>query len=389
MKLRASTAVFFALTCSVVCAQNVPALVAGGNAAPPFQSNGAVVENFPSRQEAQQNWDKANPPGKSASANGPSNDIGPAGRVSSTPAAAASGQAGGRRVVGGELPDPNLKAAKIDYPAEAIERVSPMDPAEIRRFEELMFQRARAMAETPGGPYTVKGNRIMPISFEPNSRPGAVDIAFNHGALVTFVDRSGAPLIVDGAKSFSYAFDVGVLQTGEVKERGSSTVEVTAKAISGNGNVMIRLVGVPNPILLQVRVGNDSKTVDSTIQAVVPVLTPAKSILPGDRLEADGGTQVGALQGFLMGIPPEGAVDVKVSQVASTSAWMWRGHLYVRTPHTIFSPGWFNRQAAVDGTAVYKLPYTSLIRLGVDGREVNAVLDLPYIPPVAAAARLK
>lgn len=388
MKLKASVVAFFAYYCSVVCAQNVQATTSAGQSAP-TQNKGAVVENFPSRQEAQQNWDKANPPNKNTSANGPSNDIGPAGRASGPATGAASGPVGGRRVSGGELPDPNLKAAKIDYPAEAIERISPMDPEEIRKFEALVFERARAMAETPGGPYTVKGSRIMPISFEPNSRPGSIDIAFNHGALVTFVDRSGSPLIVDGAKSFSYAFDVGVLQTDEVKERGSSTVEVTAKAISGRGNVMIRLVGVPNPILLQVRVGNESKTVDSMIQAVVPVLTPAKSVLPGDRLEADGGTQVGDMQGFLMGIPPEGAVDVKVTQVATTSAWMWRGHLYVRTPHTIFSPGWFNRQAAVDGTAVYKLPYTSLIRMGVDGREVNAVLDLPYIPPVATAARLK
>jgi len=386
MKLKASVVAFFAYSCSVVCAQNVQSAGQAGQAAV-APSKSAVVDNFPSRQEAQQNWEKTNPPAKSQVANGPTNDIGPAG--ASRASGPAAGPSTGGRVRGGELPDPNLKAAKIDYPAEAVERVSPMDPAEIRKFEEMMYQRARAMAETPGGPYTVKGSRIMPISFEPNSRPGSIDIAFNHGALVTFVDRSGSPLIIDGAKSFSYAFEVGVLATDEVKERGSSTVEVSAKAISGNGNMMIRLVGVPNPILLQVRVGNDSKTVDSMIQAVVPVLTPAKSVLPGDRLEADGGTQVGEMQGFLMGIPPEGAVDVKVSQVATTSAWMWRGHLYVRTPHTIFSPGWFNRQAAVDGTAVYKLPYTSLVRMGVDGREVNAVLDLPYIPPVASAARLK
>jgi intracellular multiplication protein IcmK len=382
MKLKASVVAFFAYSCSVVCAQNVQQTVGAGQQAP-AAGKSAVVDNFPSRQEAQQNWERTNPPSKSQVAGGPSGDIGPAG------ANRPSGPATGRRVVGGELPDPNLKSEKVDYPAEAIERVSPMDPVDIRKFEQLMYERARAMAETPGGPYTVKGSRIMPISFEPNSRPGAIDIAFNHGALVTFVDRAGSPLIIDGAKSFSYAFEVGVLSTDEVKERGSSTVEVSAKSISGNGNMMIRLVGVPNPILLQVRVGNDNKSVDSMIQAVVPVLTPSKSVLPGDRLEADGGTQVGEMQGFLMGIPPEGAVDVKVSQVATTSAWMWRGHLYVRTPHTIFSPGWFNRQAAVDGTAVYKLPYTSLVRMGVDGREVNAVLDLPYIPPVASAARLK
>lgn len=380
MKLKASVVAFSACLCSVVCAQNVqPA----ASQPAPSKGTGAVVENFPSREAAQQNWQKVAPPSTNQSANDPSGDIGPSG--SGSPRASAQGS---RRVAGGELPDPKLPA-KIDYSAEATSRVSPMSPKEIREFEDSMVDVARAMAETPGGPYAVRGSRIMPISFEPNSRPGTIEVALNHGALVTFVDRSGTPLIVDGAKSFSYAFEVGVLATEEVKERGSSTVEVTAKAIKGIGNMMIRVVGVPNPILLQVRVGSESKTVDSVIQAVVPVLSAAKSVLPGDRLEADGGTQVGEMQGFLMGIPPEGAVDVKVSQVASTSAWMWRGHLYVRTPHTIFSPGWFNRQAAVDGTAVYKMPYTSLVRMGVDGREVNAVIELPYIPPVASAARYK
>lgn len=364
--------------CSVVCAQN--ATIKPTDPAAPSQRKGAIIENFPTRDEAQRNWQKAEPPATNSVANGPSTTFGPG----SVPLA--SSAKGGGRVAGRELPDPKLPA-KPDDVAEATERVSPMNPAEIRKFAEAMVESARAMSEVPGGPYTVRGSRIMPISFEPNSKPGSIDVALNLGALLTFVDRSGMPLIVDGAKTFGNAFSVGVLQTDEVIQRGSSTVEVTAQAISGTGNMMVRLVGVPNPVLMQVRVGSEAKTVDSIIQVVVPVLTAAKNVLPGDRLEADGGTQVGDMQGFLMGIPPEGAVDVKVSQVASTSAWMWRGHLYVRTPHTIFSPGWFKRQAAVDGTAVYKLPYTSLVRMGVDGREVNAVLELPYIPPIASAAR--
>lgn len=378
MKLKASVVAFSACICSVVCAQNAPIKPADHLAT--AQRKGAVIENFPTREQAQQSWQKAEPPVTSSVANGPSTSIGPG---SSSPAGSTKGAG---HVSGRELPDPKLPA-KVDDAAEATERVSPMSPAEIRKFAEAMAASARAMAEVPGGPYTVRGSRIMPISFEPNSKPGTVEVALNLGALLTFVDRSGTPLIVDGAKSFANTFSVGVLSTDEVRERGSSTVEVTAQALSGIGNMMVRLVGVPNPVLMQVRVGSENKTVDSVIQVVVPVLSAAKSVLPGDRLEADGGTQVGEMQGFLMGIPPEGAVDVKVSQVASTSAWMWRGHLYVRTPHTIFSPGWFKRQAAVDGTAVYKLPYTSLVRMGVDGSEVSAVMELPYIPPVASAAR--
>lgn len=385
MTLKRSVVALSACFCSVVCAQNVRTSPAASQ--PAHVKTGAVVENFPTREAAQENWQKAAPPSASPSANGPSNDIGPSSNgPSSIGPSSTRASSSSHRVSGRELADPKL-SSKVDYAAEATERVAPMSPADIRKFEETMVEQARAMAETPGGPYSVRGSRIMPISFEPNSRPGTIEVALNHGALLTFVDRSGSPLIVDGAKSFSFAFDVGVLATDEVKERGSSTVEISAKAISGSGNMMIRLVGVPNPILMQVRVGSTTKTVDSVIQAVVPVLTTSKNVLPGDRMEADGGTQVGEMQGFLMGIPPEGAVDVKVSQVASTSAWMWKGHLYMRTPHTIFSPGWFSRQAAVDGTAVYKMPYTSLVRMGVDGREVSALIELPYIPPVASTAR--
>lgn len=373
MKLKAIPLIFFALAPSVLWAQNVNNKAAETPQQKPQQNRAATVENFPTRQEAQGSWQKIDPPRESQTAKGPSNDIGPSG--ANTPG-------GSSRVTGSALPDP-----KINYPQEALDRVSPMTPEEIRKFEATLFERAQAMAETPGGPYQVRGIRVAPISFEPNAKPVEIEIAMNNGALVTFIDRNGKPLTVDGAKSFSYAFDVSVLQTEGVKAKGSASIEILPKALTGSGNLMVRLVGEINPILLQVKVGK-SKEVDSLVQAIVPVITQA-NVLPGDRLTADGGMLVGEMQGFLMGIPPEGAVDVKVRQVANTTAWMWRDHLYLRTPHTIFSPGWFRRQAAVDGTAVYEMPLISVVRLGVDGREMEAILELPYIPASAGIARSK
>lgn len=346
---------FFGFLPSVLLAQNVT------NAQAPHSA--PAVENFPSRAAVQSSWEQSQPPSEpSAVLRGPSTSMG-------------SDPTSSTRVAGRSLPDP-----KIDYSKEAIDRVSPMTPEEIRRFEAALFERARAMAQTPGGPYTLKGNRVMRISFEPNARPETIDVAMNLGALVMFVDRNGNPLTIEGAKSFSFTFDVGMLQTEEAKTKGSATVEILPKALVGHGNMMIRLAGVVNPILLQVKIG-DSKLVDSVVQVVVPVNTPSRDVLPGDRMAGDGGTLVGEMQGFLMGIAPEDAVDVPVRQVGSTSAWMWRNHLYVRTPHTIFSPGWFRRQGAVDGTAVYELPLTSVIRMGVEGREMDAIFELPYIPP--------
>lgn len=368
MRKQAITAVFFALCSSVLYAQNGTTTSGQQPAAKGASSARApVVQNFPSQQEAQANWQKANPPQESATGNGPE------GR-----AAQPAGRKGGGRVNGDELPNP-----KIDYQGEALERVSPMGPAEIRSFEAAMIERARAMSEVPGGPYTSKGYRIVRISFEPNAKPETVDVALNMGAVVTFVDRAGNPLIVDGVKSFSYAFEVSVMETDEIKAKGgSSSLEITPKSIAGRGTMMVRLSGVQTPLILQVRVGDSGKQVDSLVQAVVPVLSPSRVALPGDRLQADTGLQVAEMQGFLMGIPPDGAVDVQVRQVSGTSVWLWKNHLYVRTAHTIFSPGWFQRQSAVDGTAVYEMPLTSVVRMGVDGREVEAVFDLPYIPAI-------
>ena len=371
MRKPAIAALFLALHSSVLYAQNGTAQ--DGQAAK-GKGQGAprapVVQNFPSQQEAQANWKKDEPLRESAT------EKGPEGRVGQSPS-----RKGGNRLNGDELPNP-----KIDYQGEALERVSPMGPEEIRKFEGAMYDRAKAMSEVPGGPFTSKGSRIVRVSFEPNAMPQTVDVALNMGAVVTFVDRGGNPLVVDGVKSFSYSFEVSVMETDELKAKGgSSSLEITPKAISGRGTMMVRLSGVQTPLILQVRVGDSGKQVDSLVQVVVPVLSPSRTMLPGDRLQADAGLQTAEMQGFLMGIPPEGAVDVQVRQVSGTAVWLWKNHLYVRTPHTIFSPGWFQRQSAVDGTAVYEMPLTSVVRMGVDGREVEAVFELPYIPAVVGA----
>lgn len=365
----AVVAMFFACVCSVSTAQNGTAQT-GQSQKPkePGSARAPVVQNFPSQQQAQANWDKAQPRTESATEKGPNFDASPNGHSK-----------GGGRVSGAELPNP-----KIDYQGEAIERLSPMGPEEIRKFEALMLERARAMSEVPGGPFSIKGHRIMRVSFEPNAKPETVDVALNMGAVISFVDRAGNPIIVDGVKAFSYAFEVSVMETDELKAKGgSSSLEITPKALAGRGTMMVRLSGVQTPLIIQVRVGDSARQVDSLVQAVVPILAPSRSVLPGDRLEADSGQKVAEMQGFLMGIPPEGAVDVQVRQVSSTTVWLWKNRLYVRTPHTIFSPGWFQRQSAVDGTAVYEMPLTSVVRMGVDGRELEAVFDLPYIPAAA------
>lgn len=383
MKTRVVLPLFFSLFPSVLLAQNATA-PQGAVKAPAAKpaSRSAVVENFPSREQAAANWQQAAPPQQESRLE-PGGIAGPETNASGTPTArvsASASTAGRAKAGGGKVVAPPLPEPKIDYVKEAIERTVPMTPADIQKFKGEVYDRATVMANPPGGPYTLKGTRLVHMSFAPGAKAETVDVALNLGAVVMFMDRAGNPLVVDGAKGFSSGFSVGVLETDEVKTKGSSSIQIMPTTPVSFGNVMVTLAGVANPVILQVQVGK-SKAVDSLVQVVVPVLNPSTTVLPGDRLLADSGTKVGEMQGFLMGIPPEGAVDVRVRQVGSTNVWMWQDKLFVRTPYTIFSPGWFQRQAAADGTAVYEMPLTSVVRMGVDGREVEAIFDLPYIPP--------
>jgi intracellular multiplication protein IcmK len=387
MKIRSSCGIFFALIPLVVLAQNVNTQTAPGAlpAAAPAPapagkapSKAPVVSNsaFPSRSEAQAKWDKLDPPQESQTAKGPRTDLYPGtGSSSGTPAQ--------NRVTAPTLPNP-----KIDYAKEATERVSPMDAKEIQKFSTEMYKRSRAMSATPGpdGEYTVRDQRVERISLAPGAKLPVVDVALNLGAVVSFVDRTGAPLIVDAVKSFSDVVSVDSLPTEDAMKTGSDYVTVMANRLTGRANVMVKLLGVQAKVMIIVEVGK-SKDVDGSVQMVVPVLADKGRLLPGDRMEADAGLIAPEMQSFLAGLPPDGAVEIKVSKVgSSTTAWLWKSHVFLRTPHTVFTPAWFRRQGSQDGTAVYELPLTPIVKLGVEGREMMAYLEFPYIPTGAGRA---
>jgi intracellular multiplication protein IcmK len=361
--------VFFALFPLVVLAQNVNP-PAKERAAATGTSKAPVVSNsgFPTRADAQSKWNEIDPPkGEGQTAQGPRTDIAPATGSSS----------GSNRLAASALPDP-----KINYAKEAINQVSPMDSKEIKQFGNAMYDRSRAMSATPGpdGEYRVKDMRTERISLSPGAKLPVISVALNLGTVVSFVDRTGSPLIVDAVQAFSNVITVDSLATEDAMKTGSDYFTVKANKLTGQGNVMVKLLGVQSKIMILVEVGK-SKDVDGPVQLVIPVMADKGKFFPGDRMEADAGLIAPEMQAFLAGLPPEGAVEIKVTKVgADTSAWMWKNRIFLRTPHTVFTPAWFRRQGSQDGTAVYELPLSPIIKLGVEGREMMVVLEFPYIP---------
>lgn len=365
MNIRHLAPLFFTLCVSVSYSQDKPKTdSAAGSHAP-------VVSNFPSRERAQRNWDKQEPREASPAEAGPSTAISPGGAAAP----------GGGTVTSNPLPSP-----KIDYVGETLERAAPMTPKEIRRFSNNVYERSIEGARVPGGPYSMRGMRQVTLDLTPNPdrKPETIQVGLGLGAKVSFIDRTGAPVIIDELSGHSDAFNAFVLESEQVKKTGSHVFTVEPSTLVGQGNVSVQLVGVNTPIIIGVEVGK-SRVVDSVVQFVVPI-APKPKFIPGDRHEADAAILSPQMQGFLAGIPPEDAVEVKVLHAGNTRGWMWNKHLYLRTGYDLLTPGFFRRQASSDGTTVYELPLTPVVTLGVEGREVRAVVDFPYIPANASRA---
>lgn len=326
------------------------------------------VANFPTRDKAQQNWERQEPKQASATAAGPNTDMEPGGTggQKNTPAGTATRTGG--KVSGHTLPD-----GQLDYASLAIDNVMPMNANQMKQFSEEAYRRSLEMTAIPGGPYKRKPTRRLKISTAPGAKTEVIDVALGMGTSVALIDQTGSPVTIASVEGFSDAFVVRVMKT-----ENENIFSIDARKLTGQGGVTIQVKGQP-PLLIDVDVGKQ-KDVDGVVQVIVPGIVNSKTIRPGDRLGEESQGSAPEMDGFLVGIPPDGAVEVPVSRAPDTRAWMWNKKLYLVTSHTVFNPGYFTRQGSADGTAVYKMPLTPVVNMGVNGKDVQAILDFPFIP---------
>jgi intracellular multiplication protein IcmK len=331
------------------------------------------VGNFPTRAQAQKNWDEKEPKSASGSADGPDTSIEPdtgngarrgASTTRMTSASGHKNQNDGNKITGDTVPDDA---------AAAIDMTMPMDEKAITKFKDDIYKRSRAQSEIPGGPYSRKPMRRIKLSLAPGSGVETIDVALGMGANITLIDNTGAPVSIASVEGHSEAFRVKVMKT-----ENENIFSIEALKLTGQGGVTIQVNGLP-PFMVDVSVGK-GKMVDGITQLVVPGVMKSAVARPGARMGEESEIDAPELEGFLAGIPPDGATEVTVTRAPSSRAWLWNKRLYLVTPHTVFTPGYFKRRGAADGTAVYQMPLTPVVNLGVEGREVQAIIDYPYIP---------
>lgn len=255
---------------------------------------------------------------------------------------------------------------------QAQESVSPLSPEEIRQLRGQANDVDRAMV----APQVTVVPRIsaQTVNLSPGASLPLVRTAVNYPSSLTFIDSTGAPWKL-GAAPISGNPDITPYYVPN-----SAVMVLYATKPMASGNVTVYLEGLTVPIVLNVTSGETDTqaktwTVDSRLDMRVPRRGP--SAQPGAAPEVRIGLHDHVLQGFLDGVPPKEAKQLKTTgNVPDTTVWQMGDDLYIRTRAEIRDEFEATLSSA-DGTHLWKLPVTPYVSFSVMGRTaaLNVALE--------------
>lgn len=247
----------------------------------------------------------------------------------------------------------------------AITGLLPMRPQEIRRLLETYDQTQQAV-EVPIYPYPEPEVAIQTISLDPGVRPPEIKVATGHVSTLNMLDITGAPWAI---QDVSWAGNFELVQP----EPGGHVLRITPMSEFAYGNISMRLVGLSTPVTFILKAHRD--TVQYRFDARIPRYGPlARAPIIEGGVELVAGTST--LGSILDGVPPGGAQRLDVNGVdGRTTAYLYNGQTYVRTPLILLSPGWSSSVSSGDGMNVYQLGEAPVLLLSDQGRVVRARLS--------------
>lgn len=250
---------------------------------------------------------------------------------------------------------------------QALKTLLPLKPEEIRTLLEH-FDRTVESTQLPVHPYPRPELTVQNVSLDPGAKPLTVKLAYGYVTTLSVLDSSGQPWPIE---DMSWVGEF-TIQESEVHDT-THIIRISPDSAFAHGNISMRLVGLNAPVIMTMETNRD--LVHYRFDAVIPMMGPGAStplLDPGISLVAGDPDMSVALSGVV----PEGAEVLDVAGVdGRTTAYIYNGLTYVRTPLTLLSPGWDSSVTSADGTKVYALEETPVILLSDRGRMVRAHLS--------------
>lgn len=244
-----------------------------------------------------------------------------------------------------------------------LQRNMPLTPEQVVKLRQQIDLSQRAASISPNVPPKPVSTTLM-VNLAPGTTPPAVRLAQGYVSALVFVDSTGTPWPIA-------SFDIGNPKAVSLQWDGKSNV-LLIQAISpySNGDIVVRLVGLPTPVTLELVTGQ--RVVDYRVDIHVSGIGPNTKDVPTGTALPSSASQL--LLGVLDGIAPAGAKELTVHG-ADCQAWLLLDHLYLRTRLTVLSPGWVGKMVSPDGMLAYELPKTSSVLVSRYGEPVELKIE--------------
>lgn len=257
---------------------------------------------------------------------------------------------------------PPLPNSNVAFNA-MLQQNMPMTPQQVVRLRQQIDVSQRASVITPTIPPKPVSTTLM-INLAPGTTPPAIRLAQGYVSSLVFVDSTGAPWPIA-------AFDIGNPKTVNMQWDGKSNI-ILIQAVTpySSGNMVVRLVGLPTPVTLEIVAGQ--RVVDYRVDIHVSGIGPNTKELPMGTSLPSSANQL--LLGVLDGIAPAGSKPLIV-RGADAQAWIVGQTMFLRTRLTVLSPGWVSTMVSPDGMHAYELPRTSSVLVSRYGEPAELKIE--------------
>ncbi|MCD6039397.1 MAG: hypothetical protein K0S27_797 [Gammaproteobacteria bacterium] len=244
-----------------------------------------------------------------------------------------------------------------------VQQNSPLSPQQVVKLRQLVDESQRAAAVSPTVPPKPVSTTIM-INLAPGATPPAIRLAQKHVTSLVFVDSTGSPWPIA-------SFDVGDSKAMNTQWDGKSNI-LLIQAVSpyDDSDLVVRLVGLPTPITLELVPGQ--RVVDARTDIHVPGIGPNSKDIPMGAGLPNSANQM--LLDVLDGIAPPGSKALTIKG-GDCQGWFLGDKMFLRSRLTILSPGWIGRMKSPDGMIAYELQLSSSVLVSQYGQPIELKIE--------------
>lgn len=239
----------------------------------------------------------------------------------------------------------------------------PLTPQQVVKLRQMIDTSQRAAAIPANIPPKPVSSTLM-VNLAPGATPPAIRLAQGYITSLVFVDSTGSPWPIA-------SYDIGDPKKITPQWDGKSNI-LLMQAMSpyGDSDLIIRLVGLPTPITLQLVAGQ--RVVDYRTDIHVSGIGPNSKDMPTGTGLPGSANQL--LLNVLDGIAPSGSKQLKVLG-GDCLAWLLGDKMYLRTRFTVLSPGWIGRMVSPDGMNAYEIQQSASVLISQYGSPVELKIE--------------